>query len=520
MRYGKIVFGAVLLTALAWRFGTAEFAFENEWQQISAGNSDFTAVACTGSQPGILYAGSKSSLMRSQDMGSSWRPVLILKGQPGRLSRLVPDPCGKNALFAGTGQGLYQSEDAGLHWKKIFQGKGWQENRICALAVSDAVMYLGTGAGLFVSYDRGRSWQKASGKLAAPIAAVAVCAQDPSLAWAVSADGVFKTQDRGNSWQRVFTALAKTPEEEGDAQEASPEDGQATGSGILYDICVDPANSRLLYLATARGAYQSLDAGSSWSAMTAHGLIDRQIRQIRVSAQSQVYAVCRSTVFAYRDQRWEALPLGPGSRQIRDMSFDAQGRVYVACDSGLFTLRYTPSEQSFGASSRMIMPTIRSVQEAAVEYAEVGNGKIKQWRKQASRKAWLPTVSLGVDRNATDLWHWESGSTTKAEDDMLRKGHDSVEWDIRLSWELGNLIWNSDQASIDVRSRLMVELRDSILDEVTKLYFEYRRVTMELDGLRLEDKRKRQEKELRLQELSASLDALTGGYFSSRVPKG
>jgi hypothetical protein len=60
----------------------------------------------------------------------------------------------------------------------------------------------------------------------------------------------------------------------------------------------------------------------------------------------------------------------------------------------------------------------------------------------------------------------------------------------------------------------MIELRGDILDEVTKLYFERLRVKMELDNLSIEDRKKRLEKELRLQELTASIDALTGGYFS------
>ena len=62
-------------------------------------------------------------------------------------------------------------------------------------------------------------------------------------------------------------------------------------------------------------------------------------------------------------------------------------------------------------------------------------------------------------------------------------------------------------------------MRDDILDEVTKVYFERIRVRTELDNLAIEDKRKRFEKELRLRELTAMLDGLTGGYFSRSVKK-
>jgi len=59
-------------------------------------------------------------------------------------------------------------------------------------------------------------------------------------------------------------------------------------------------------------------------------------------------------------------------------------------------------------------------------------------------------------------------------------------------------------------------LRQDVLDEVTKLYFERLRVKMESDNLSIEDRKKRFEKEIRLDELTASLDALTGGYFSAQ----
>jgi len=61
-----------------------------------------------------------------------------------------------------------------------------------------------------------------------------------------------------------------------------------------------------------------------------------------------------------------------------------------------------------------------------------------------------------------------------------------------------------------------VELRNDILDEVNKLYFERLRVKSELDNLPIEDRKERLDKELKLEELTASLDALTGGYYSEQ----
>jgi hypothetical protein len=128
-------------------------------------------------------------------------------------------------------------------------------------------------------------------------------------------------------------------------------------------------------------------------------------------------------------------------------------------------------------------------------------------------------VNIGLDRNSTDLWHWESGSTAIGQcgDDLLRRGRDSIDWDVSLAWDLGDLVWNDAQTAIDVRSKLMVELREDILDQLNKLYFERLRVKSELDNLALEDRRKRFDKQLKLEELTASLDALTSGYYSEQL---
>ena len=160
-------------------------------------------------------------------------------------------------------------------------------------------------------------------------------------------------------------------------------------------------------------------------------------------------------------------------------------------------------------------PNISDVQEAAIRYAEVHPGKIKEWRDSARKKALLPNVSVGLDRYVTDYWHWDAG----ANPDVLQKGKDTVSWDVTMTWDMGELIWKNDQTSIDTRSKLMVELRDDIMNEVTRTYFERRRIQIELLISPPQDLKLGLEKELRLQELTADIDALTGGYFSKYISK-
>jgi len=380
---------------------------------------------------------------------------------------------------------------------------------------------LGTKSGFFVSKDKGRSWHKENGKLGdTNILAIAYDKTEPSYIYVASTDGVFRSKNQGQSWERIFVTH---PVENGfEAEEEKEEqDEQDRFSGIRYISC-DPNNLSCIYVATSRGVYKSCDRGQNWEPVSSYGLLSRDVKFLLFSNKANLYAIAKSGIFEYVNGRWQELSFGLAAGEVRFLALDNQDNLYAACDKGLFKANMAYSIDNGKGHAISIYykdePKINEVQQAAIKYGEVSAEKIKRWRKQAAKKALLPQVSVGIDRNTTDLWHWEGGSTTKSDDDTLRRGRDSVDWDVTLSWDLGELIWNNDQTSIDVRSRLMVELRDDILDEVTKLYFERLRIKMEIDNLAIEDGRKRSEKELKLQELAASLDALTGGYFSAHLP--
>lgn len=166
-------------------------------------------------------------------------------------------------------------------------------------------------------------------------------------------------------------------------------------------------------------------------------------------------------------------------------------------------------------------PSIREVQQAAIRYAEVPAEKIARWRVLARTRALLPrfTINLDQGKNRTVASATSNGKTTFSvgpEDQSLKLGFD-------FTWDLGDLVWSTDQLSIDGRSRLLVKLRNETLDEVTKVYFERQRLRAEFQGNPTDDEILQKERRLRMEELTARLDALTGGYFSVQetdvVPK-
>lgn len=504
----------VLVVCCILNFGIAQ-GQEIRWQQISRENSKVTCLALEPVNPATIYIASKNCILKTDDGGASWRNILTIRGQNRAINFLFIAAGEKGSLYAATGNGLYRSQNGGKNWQRIFRGKDSRQNFCTAVAVLPNVIYLGTQAGLFISNDNGRSWLKAEARLGEnQIFCLAYDFKEPDYLYVACVDGIFKSANGGKSWDRVFVAspTEKSSEEEQDESGEYSHEGQT--SQVRY-LVLDKNSPSCLYLATSHGVYKSKDRAKTWELFSTVGLLSLDIRLLLATKQSQVLAATKSSVYKYQDNRWQELSLRLVAGEVKFLALDNQETLYAACDKGLFKAIAIEEDNSTASAISLYYreePAIREVQQAAIRYAEVGPEKIKDWRKKAKIKAILPKLSLGIDRSKRTNYEIYTSATTHY---VYAGPYDkNYGWDVTLSWELGDLIWNDVQTSIDVRSRLMVQLREDILDEVNKLYFERIRLKMEMDWLSIKDRVKRLEKQLRLEELTASLDALTGGYYS------
>ncbi|MFH1441420.1 MAG: hypothetical protein ABIH18_05225 [Candidatus Omnitrophota bacterium] len=486
-------------------------AGDTNWKNISAEYTGINCVLIAPNNPREIYAGSEKAILKSEDSGGSWRVVLNVKKPVNYLVYSAQD----NSIYAASGRGLYYSGNQGRNWKLIFKISDYPDNEAVFVLLNCGAIYLGTKNGLLVSEDKGRSWHKYAGKLSeSRIFSIACGQKGGENIYIASEDGFFASYNNGQSWEKIFNDYIF--EENQENQDNNDDAEKETALNINYIITASD-NSGVVYLSCKRGIYKSVDCGRQWELLPDFGLLDRYIKFMLVSADSTLYAVTKTGIYKFTATRWQELSLGLASQEIRFLALDGKGNLYTACDRGVFK---AIEESSSRVKNKALTfyykgePDISQIQKAAIKYAEVEPEKIQLWRKQAAKKALLPKISASVDRDTSDIWHWESGSSTKASDDALIKGNDSIDWGVTVSWDLGEIIWNNDQTSIDTRSRLMVQLREDVLDEVTKLYFERIRLKMELDNLSIEDRKKRFEKELKIRELTAMLDGMTGGYFS------
>ena len=509
----KIVFsGAMLWLSLA---GNVLLAGDFNWEDIGRENLNCQALLVDAQDSKIIFAGKPGNILKTVNAGKSWRRVLALKTRGADINALAMQKNNSNVVYAATGNGLYRSSNLGERWERIFRGKTELENQCMAVLSFAQDIFLGTKSGLFISRDSGRSWYKQhTGIDSGGIFNIDSAAGQDAIVYLAAAGGIFKSLDNGKSWERIFVNSRQ------DSGEEIAQDEPDKLTDINF-VKTDTYNRNLLYFACTRGVYRSSNQGQSWEKLTEYGLLNRDVKMICLAPNSEIYALTSSGIFISGPGRWIELSFGLDAGKLNYLALDNKTNIYLTGEKGIYK---SNSKNNSNFSPSIILqeylkyePKIRDVQEAAIKYAEVSPEKIAQWRKGASRKALLPQVSIGLDRNSTDLWHWEGGSTTKSDDDVLRRGRENIDWDVSLSWDLSDLIWNDAQTSIDVRSKLMVELRDDILDQVNKLYFERLRVKSELDNLALEDRNKRFDKQLKLQELTASLDSLTSGYYSEEL---
>lgn len=162
-------------------------------------------------------------------------------------------------------------------------------------------------------------------------------------------------------------------------------------------------------------------------------------------------------------------------------------------------------------------PNVRQVQEAALRYFNVNAETVKSMRSRAGLKALLPTLEIGggyenIDADE-DTVNKEFSST---EAWVLRAGG-GKKWEIRgkATWNLPQLVFNAEQ--LDVAS--LAGLMEGLLKESTRLYFMRRRLQVDMILTPPTDQASLLSKQLRLEELTGLLDAMTGGWFGQELQR-
>jgi hypothetical protein len=173
-------------------------------------------------------------------------------------------------------------------------------------------------------------------------------------------------------------------------------------------------------------------------------------------------------------------------------------------------------------------PTVIQVQEATATYNHIEQDVISGWTTRANLAPLLPHVRVDWRRFSVDNLQNTFNQSydvlvdgtellTGIDRDQRTQNNDQDQWRVQGDWELRDLIFNPDLLRVSNERSDLVELREDILTTVTTLYFQRRRAQVQMVMDPPADAVERLRRELELQELTAGIDALTGGWFSQQL---
>lgn len=487
------------------------FAFSWQKQTDIFIDDEIISLAIDSNKSSIIYAASQNSVYKTVDKGKSWQKIYHIIKANKKINKIYMDPIIANAAYILTQDGLYQSKNQGKDWQRIFIGSSDLENDCLSIAKSRNVIYLGTKQGLFISQDS-KQWHKISGQfLDSIITSIIVDLQDQNVVYIACEKGVFISENDINNWKRIYVVYRS----EIPSEDYNDYDGDVTDQILNINSMVISTEPILkLYIATIRGLFFTDNKGKRWQKITNLGLPTVNISSIAIHIDNEIFIATDKGIFRLFGNRWEKINNSFIYDDFNDLSFDRNGVLWLAGKGGVFNIdinelnEFKDNDENSSKNlnldiTRLFIdePTIGEVQKAAIEYAEVNINKIKTWRRQASLKALFPTISVGYDKS---VYGSSSGAMAVGPRD----------WDIDLSWDVGELIWNSDQTSIDTRSRLTVQLRQDVLDQITHLYFERRRLLAQLFLSPPKTEEEKLYRNLEIEEITANIDGLTNGFFT------
>lgn len=459
------------------------------WDKFSPGDipKNISRLFCFREIPDSVFLLSQEGAFECSLKSQECRRFLRSSGSSPAPLTFAVDPEDADHWFAGTGKGLLESDDRGKTW---FPFSSFRNDAVTVVHFHGGALFVGAGNALFLSKDRAH-------------------------------------------FRRVFSLLQQGASEEETFSEVSEETPAEFRSGLHEIVSVPEKNS--LWLAASKGVFKSMDAGLSWKSMPSSGLQTTDVRHLVYSPHhKQIYAGTAKGVFGFDPESdgWKKMYAGLEKEFVSGMALavsETREMLVTITSAGFFFFPVFPDQVKPAIFSEtgdtpqlfrklvQLEPQAWEIQKESVAYANARNGKIKRWHAESRLAALLPNLSFGKDFSRGNSIDIDRRGTNEA--DFYIAGPDDIDkgWDFDVSWDLGDFIYSSDQTSIDSREKLMVELRNDILAEVTRIYYERRRLQMDLAFNPAASELEHYEKVLRVDELTALLDGFTGKFLSRKL---
>jgi len=320
-----------------------------------------------------------------------------------------------------------------------------------------------------------------------------VCPVGESMPWLAIGRGLLVSLDEGRRWQAVETPPG-------------------------LDILDAAATAHHIWLATRQGLYFSSEASADFtpSPMPATGSAGARRHRNKRAASWLAWlpkvSVQATAAFAPSDRRIETMamatfPLDPRRLPITAVTLDDPA---------------APIPESVPRRPERVVDLhdpdsdcLSLARRKAVEMAMTEPERARSYVSRAGRAALLPELRVLVSRRYGRSESVDIVSSSTALSSPL--GIDTVNdirYEARATWDLAKLVFSSEELAAQNQALHMAELRRDIQSTMNRLYFERRRLVLDIAAT------DRVARQLRASEIDAELDALSAGAFGACASPG
>ena len=482
---------------------------ELRWRPVAVEVADDVVTALALDRAGRLAVGDARGVWFGFP-GSPMRRV-ALRGEVRDLAFFGDDTEREAPLLAATPLGLHRILSDG-HVESISPGPGPNANAVARIAVANGVVVVATDAGAFASAD-GSRWRRLSEELPSGPATAIALAQREGFAecWVAIRGELWRSEIR----VRAGLASSTTP--------VRVEIPFASGQRPPIDIAPDVGDAAIAIVFDAELVVR-WKADARWEQL--RPALPPGASALRLAAALDRYwlATDRGLLVAPNLRGpWRRAAASAGSDAIFDLE-TGEGVLYAGSDRGLAVAQL---ESDFSAAAEVPQPSVdpsepdvHSVHRAALRYLSLDPSKIAALRRGVARRGWLPILSLRATSDHDRGRHSDydeafiSGEMRRFNDRDYDRNRE-LEFQLALSWDFGDVAYHPESIDVSREAREIIELRDDVLDEITQLYFERRRV---LAAIALHpDDPAAAELQLRAAQLAAGIDAWTGGWYGRQL---
>lgn len=499
-------------------FSTPVFA---SWEKFPSPPTTETIVGlalCSNGESCFFAATANQIFMREND---SWKIITTDFSTNDEIVRIYSFP-NQSELWIQKKQSISKWDRFTKKSTVVYQSRDKDKWPLTFLA-TEKELWIGTATGIWISQDFGSSWQKRSDLADHRISGLIV---ESSLGVFFSENGYWRILE-DNAPQTVLKIFDFSETEESETV-FDPEIDTETPSheaAVFHDFI---ETEEAFYLATTKGVFQSYN-GFDWEAISNSGLRDPLFYRLAWDKQSkQICGFTRHGFFVLDSSKkyWRSQSEGLARLDLKTLLFSPPSSRFVTNTEGLWQwltekIIRVVSEEKAALFNKLIRlePSSREIQKRVIHYSGTGNGKIKRWHAESRLAALAPNFSIGKDWGASNNIDLDRGGTGDPDRFIHGPWDKDRGADLDLSWDLGDFIFSSSQTSIDSRAKLMVDQRNDLLSETTRLYFERRRLQAELLYSPAPDEKTHFDQLSRIDELTALLDGFTDGYFSQRLER-